>query len=74
MTYLDDLTALCAEGTQEKVDAARDSIIDGSFDPSTGPLYDQNGELKVEDGVKMTDDEIWNMNWFVQGVVGSIPA
>lgn len=74
MTYLDDLTALCAEGTQEKVDAARDSIIDGSFDPFTGPLYDQNGELKVEDGVKMTDDEIWNMNWFVQGVVGSIPA
>ncbi len=49
-------------------------IIDGSFDPFTGPLYDQNGELKVEDGVKMTDDEIWNMNWFVQGVVGSIPA
>ena len=74
MTYLDDLTALCAEGTQEKVDVARDSIIDGSFDPFTGPLYDQNGELKVEDGVKMTDDEIWNMNWFVQGVVGSIPA
>lgn len=74
MTYLDDLTALCAEGTQEKVDAARDSIIDGSFDPFTGPLYDQNGELKVEEGVKMTDDEIWNMNWFVQGVVGSIPA
>ncbi len=57
MTYLDDLTALCAEGTQEKVDAARDSIIDGSFDPFTGPLYDQNGELKVEEGVKMTDDE-----------------
>ena len=74
MTYLDDLTALCAEGTQEKVDAARDSIIDGSLDPFTGPLYDQNGELKVEEGVKMTDDEIWNMNWFVQGVVGSIPA
>lgn len=74
MTYLDDLTALCADGTQEKVDAASDSIIDGSFDPFTGPLYDQNGELKVEDGVKMTDDEIWNMNWFVQGVVGSIPA
>ena len=51
MTYLDDLTALCAEGTQEKVDAARDSIIDGSFDPFTGPLYDQNGELKVEEGL-----------------------
>ena len=29
MTYLDDLSALCAEVTQEKVDAARDAIISG---------------------------------------------
>ncbi|EKC51466.1 hypothetical protein LEA_17383, partial [human gut metagenome] len=27
-----------------------------------------------EDGVKMTDEEIWNMNWFVKGVTGTIPA
>ena len=74
MTYLDDLTDLCAEGTQEKVDAAKAAIIDGSFDPFTGPLYDQDGNLKVEDGVRMTDDEIWNMSWFVKGVVGTIPA
>ena len=74
MTFLDDLSALCAEGTQEKVDAAKAAIIDGSLEPFTGPLYDQNGELKVEDGVRMTDDEIWNMGWFVKGVVGTIPA
>ena len=73
MTYLDTLTDLCAEGTQEKVDEAQASIIDGTFDPFTGPLYDQDGNLKLEDGVRMTDDEIWNMNWFVQGVVGTIP-
>lgn len=73
MTYLDTLTDLCAEGTQEKVDEAQASIIDGTFDPFTGPLYDQDGNLKLEDGVRMTDEEIWNMNWFVQGVVGTIP-
>lgn len=71
MTYLDDLSSLCAEGTQDKVDAAKASIIDGSFDPFTGPLYDTDGNLKVEDGVRMTDDEIWNMDWFVQGVVAN---
>ena len=74
MTYLDKLTDLCAEGTQEKVDAAKKAIIDGTLEPFTGPLYDQEGNKKVEDGVKMTDDEIWNMNWFVKGVTGTIPA
>lgn len=74
MTYLDELSDLCAEGTQEKVDEARDAIVSGTFDPFTGPLYNQDGELMVEDGVRMTDDEIWNMSWFVQGVVGTIPA
>ena len=74
MTYLDKLTDLCAEGTQEKVDAAKKAIIDGTLEPFTGPLYDQDGNKKVEDGVKMTDEEIWNMNWFVKGVTGTIPA
>ena len=74
MTYLDDLSALCAEGTQEKVDAAKQAIIDGTLEPFTGPIKDQSGTVRVEDGVKMTDDEIWNMDWFVEGVVGTIPA
>ena len=74
MTYLDELSSLCAEGTQAKVDEAQAAIINGTLEPFTGPLYDQNGELKVADGVKMTDDEIWNMSWFVKGVVGTIPA
>ena len=71
MTYVDTLTSLCAEGTQEKVDAAQAAIIDGTLEPFTGPLYDQDGNLKVEEGVKMTDDEIWNMDWYVQGVITS---
>ena len=62
------------EDRQEKVDAAKKAIIDGTLEPFTGPLYDQEGNKKVEDGVKMTDDEIWNMNWFVKGVTGTIPA
>ena len=74
MTYLDELSSLCAEGTQAEVDKAQSAIINGTLEPFTGPLYDQNGELKVADGVKMTDDEIWNMSWFVKGVVGTIPA
>jgi len=72
MTSLDTLTDLCADGTSEKVETAQKAIIDGTLAPFTGPLKDQNGEVKIADGVKMTDEEIWNMDWFVEGVIGTI--
>jgi len=39
----------------------------------TGPIRDQTGTVRVPEGVTMTDDEIWSMNWFVEGVIGEIP-
>lgn len=73
MTSLDTLTDLCADGTAEKVDAAKAAIISGELEPFTGPIKNQNGEVVVAEGTKMTDDEIWNMSWFVEGVIGTIP-
>ena len=70
---LDALTDNCAEGTQEAVDAAQEAIISGELHPFAGPIADQNGEIQVPEGTTMTDDEIWNMSWFVEGVIGSIP-
>jgi basic membrane protein A len=72
MVALDSLTDLCAPGTQEKVDEAAAAILDGSLNIFAGPLYDQNGELKVAEGSAMTDDEVWTMGWFVQGVIGNL--
>lgn len=68
---MDELSSLCVEGTKEKVEEAKAKIINHTFDPFTGPLYDQDGNEKVAAGVQMTDDEIWNMGWFVKGVIGS---
>lgn len=39
----------------------------------TGPLTDQNGQTRIPAGQTMTDQEILNMDWFVQGVEGTIP-
>jgi basic membrane protein A len=39
-----------------------------------GPLKDNKGADKVAEGASMTDDEIWNMNWFVEGVDGDSPS
>ncbi len=74
MVSLDTLTGNCAEGTEEAVQEATDKIISGELHPFAGPIYDQNGEERVPEGTTMTDDEIWNMDWFVQGVIGTIPA
>lgn len=71
MTDLDKLSDLCEPGSQEKVDAARAGIIDGSLKIFKGPLADQSGAIRVAEGAQMSDDDIWNMNWFIKGVNGS---
>lgn len=52
--------------------AEADKIIagykDGTFDIFTGPIYDQDGNLKVEDGKTLTIGELAVMDWFVKGV------
>jgi basic membrane protein A len=43
----------------------------GITDIFTGPLTRQDGSEGVAEGASMTDEEILNMTWFVQGVEGS---
>jgi basic membrane protein A len=69
---LDTLTALNDPRTAAKIAEVEPKIKDGSFEPFTGPLSDQSGAVKVPAGGKMTDNEIWNMSWFVKGVTGSL--
>ncbi|MDR2177886.1 MAG: BMP family ABC transporter substrate-binding protein [Treponema sp.] len=70
---LDALTANNDPRAAPAIAQAEAKIKDGSFDPFTGPLADQSGAVKVPAGTRMTDDEIWNMGWFVKGVIGAIP-
>jgi len=52
---------------------AKAKIISGEFEPFTGPIADQGGAIRVPAGTRMTDEEIWNMGWFIRGVIGTIP-
>jgi len=69
---LDKLTDNNDPRAAAAIDAARNGIIAGTLEPFTGPLKDQSGAIKVPEGTRMTDDEIWNMGWFVKGVIGNI--
>ncbi len=73
MVALDALTAVCAPGTADAIESVKAKLMDKSFEPFTGPIADQSGSVRVAKDVKMTDDEIWNMGWFVKGVIGNVP-
>ncbi|PIE55591.1 MAG: BMP family ABC transporter substrate-binding protein [Dethiosulfovibrio peptidovorans] len=61
------------KGLQETVESRKKAIISGTWDVFWGPIWDQNGKIKVPDGVKLTDTEMLGMDWFVQGVEATIP-
>jgi basic membrane protein A len=66
---IDALSSLCPDGAQAKVDEMRQAIIDGTFNIFGGEIKDQNGNIKATD---MTDKEVWDMEWFVEGVISNL--
>ena len=59
------------QDVQDKVNAEKAKIIAGTQKIFVGPIKDQNGEVKIADGVVATDPELLGMTWFVEGVVGT---
>lgn len=55
------------------VEEARQRILSGEWDVFHGPIRDQSGQLRVAEGEALTDDEQLSMQWFVEGVRGTIP-
>ncbi|MEH6450823.1 MAG: BMP family ABC transporter substrate-binding protein [Oleispira sp.] len=45
----------------------------GTFHPFAGPIKNQQGELKVKAGEVLSQEGIASMDWYVEGIVGSIP-
>ena len=56
------------ENVRAEADAAQKGIVDGSLHPFTGPIKNQAGEVKVADGKTMSDEELLQIDWYVQGV------
>jgi basic membrane protein A len=71
---LEDLNdaAITAAGVKA-VAAKRALIASGTWDVFTGPIKDQAGNVKVPAGKTLADPELQRLNWYVQGVDGSLP-
>jgi basic membrane protein A and related proteins len=57
--------------TKQAIAAKRAAIISGKFYEFQGPLYDQQGKLRLKKGQRMTVKDLYAMNWLVKGVIGS---
>jgi simple sugar transport system substrate-binding protein len=55
------------------IDAKRRGVIAGSVKPFAGRLLDNQGRVRLEKGV-LDDHAIATMDWFVEGVIGSVPG
>ncbi len=56
------------EALRQEADAIIAGTINGSYHAFTGPIKNQKGEIVLQDGARMSDDDLLKMNWYVEGV------
>jgi len=54
-------------------DEIKAGIVGGSLHPFTGPINNQAGEQVVAEGETIGDGDLLKMDWYVEGVQGTIP-
>ena len=70
MRYSDKLP----EGVRKMAGLLEKSIRAGLCQPFTGPLYDQAGQLILDEGKVLTPEQIIDMSWLNENVSGAIPS
>jgi len=71
---LEDInTAVVPAKAVQAVEAKREQLQSGKWDVFMGPVKDQSGAVKIAAGQNLTDPELQRINWYVEGVDGSLP-
>ncbi|MEM7725354.1 MAG: BMP family ABC transporter substrate-binding protein [Cyanobacteria bacterium P01_A01_bin.45] len=74
MVDISSINSLVPQDVQKLVTTKREQFINGTAHPFDGPLKDQSGKIRVEASKVLEDDAQLDMNWYVEGVEGSIPS
>src|SRR6056297_2986133 len=69
---LAEMSPMVPQDIRDLVDAEREKIVSGEWDVFWGPLKNRKGEVVAAEGEKMSDQEMLNMNFFVEGVEGTL--
>ena len=62
------------EETQRLIQVLKQAIVSGQFSPFSGKLYSQEGIIQKDPDRWLTPEEIVNMDWLADNVIGSIPS
>ena len=73
MVRMSPLNAAIPADVAKLFEEKKAAIVSGKIKPFQGPLKDQSGALKVAAGAQMADKDVHGMNFYVQGVEGTIP-
>lgn len=60
-------------GTQRLIGLLKKTIVNGEFNPFAGVLYSQDGVIQDDPEGRLTPEEIVNIDWLAENVIGSIP-
>lgn len=61
------------DDVKKLADDTKAKIIAGELHPFTGPIKKQDGSVWLKDGEKAPDKDLLSMNFYVEGVEGSLP-
>ncbi len=61
------------EEVKKMAQETEEAIRSGKLHPFTGPIYDQDGKLRVKKGEVMSDKDLLGMNWYVKGIDDKLP-
>jgi simple sugar transport system substrate-binding protein len=73
MVKMSPLNAAVTADAAKLFEEKRAAIIGGKMKPFQGPLKDQAGTVKVAAGSELSPKDLMSMNWYVQGIEGTIP-
>jgi basic membrane protein A and related proteins len=62
------------EEVRAEVDEKLAGFKDGSFKPFMGPIRDQAGQVRIEEGQEITFEQWVQMDWLAEGVEGKLPG
>ena len=73
VVVLTPLNAAIPADVARLFDARKQAIVAGSLLPFAGPIKDNTGAVKVPAGSSLSVEDLGAINWYVDGVDGSVP-
>ena len=60
-------------GTKRLLELVKQGMIHGDFNPFSGILCSQDGQIQTEDDAVLSPEQILTMDWLEENVIGTIP-